>query len=210
MGSWKLRIESGVDIADEVADVAAAVEEGDHGLLGGFFGGVATGVDGGVPLGPEGFELLLDFGEHGGELCAGGFEVGADVGVRVHLHLFEGHVEFEGLFEQVGWGYLFLLRAGGFREIGGGSGLLFKLNALQGKKVFGAENGVAEGAVCVIELRRCGERGLLGLGRLAGEAVRMQLAGLRVKGLLECGEVQVEMLRQREEREVIGGDHGLH
>jgi hypothetical protein len=90
--------EGGVYVADEVADVAAAVEEGDHGLLGGVFGGGVVGVDGGVPLGPEGFELLLGFGEHGGELRAGGFEVTADAGVRIGVrlqgfaHLFEGHV----------------------------------------------------------------------------------------------------------------------
>ena len=35
----------------------------------------------------------------------------ADVGiVFAHLHFFESHVEFEGFFEEVGWGDLFLLR----------------------------------------------------------------------------------------------------
>src|ERR1700743_2754395 len=46
-------VQRGVDVADEVADVAAAVEEGDHGLLGGVAGSGVVGVFGGVPLGPE-------------------------------------------------------------------------------------------------------------------------------------------------------------
>ena len=70
--------------------------------------------------------MLLGFGEHGGELGAGGFEFAAGVGVVAsHLHLFESHVELEGFFEEVGRGYLFLLRAGGLGEVGGGAGLFF-------------------------------------------------------------------------------------
>jgi len=51
----RLDVEGGVYVADQVADVAAAVEEGDHGLFGRILLGGVVGVDGGVPLGPEGF-----------------------------------------------------------------------------------------------------------------------------------------------------------
>ena len=47
--------EGGVYVANQVADVAAAVEKGYKGLLGGVFGGFVARVYGGVPLGPEGF-----------------------------------------------------------------------------------------------------------------------------------------------------------
>ena len=149
--------ESFVYVADEVADVAATVEEGDHRLLGGVFGGGVVGGYGGVPFGPEGFQLLLRFGEHGGEVLLGLFEILA--GLRVvfahffgHAHLLESHVEFEGFFEEVGWGDLFLLGAGGFGGVGGGAGLLFELDAFEGEEVFGAGDGCAEGAVGVVEL----------------------------------------------------------
>ncbi len=139
-----LEVEGGVDVADEVADVAAAIEESDHGLLGGVFGGVVVGVDGEVPGGPEGFEILLGFGEHARKFCLGGFEFAAGVGVvSTHLHFFEGHVEFEGFFEEVGRGYLFLCGAGGLGKVGGRAGLLFELDALEGQKVFGTEDRVA-------------------------------------------------------------------
>src|ERR1700760_3543400 len=61
-------LQRGVDVADEVADVAAAVEQGDHGLFGGVACGRVVGVLGGVPLRPECLELLLGVVEHGGEL----------------------------------------------------------------------------------------------------------------------------------------------
>jgi hypothetical protein len=69
--------------------------------------------------------------------------------------------------------------------------LFFQLDALEGEEVFGAEDGVAEGAVGVVELRGSGERGLLGFRRLGGEAVGMELAGLGVEGLLEGCEIEV-------------------
>lgn len=121
-----LDVERGVDVTDEVADIGAAVEESDDGLDGCVFGSVIVAVDGVVPLGPEGFEGVLRFVEHGGELGAGGFQLGAGFGVvATHLEFFEGHVELEGFFEEVGWGYLFFLRAGGFGEVCGGARLLF-------------------------------------------------------------------------------------
>src|SRR5215469_432128 len=43
-------LECSVDVADEVADVAATVEERDHRLLGGFTCGRVVGVFGSVPL----------------------------------------------------------------------------------------------------------------------------------------------------------------
>ena len=54
--SAKQLFEGFVDVADEVAEVAAAVEEGDHRVAGGGFGGGVSGVEGGVPLGVEGGE----------------------------------------------------------------------------------------------------------------------------------------------------------
>ena len=56
-GDSRTLLEGVVDVADEVAEVAAAVEQGDHGVAGGGFGGGVVGVDGGVPLGVEGGEV---------------------------------------------------------------------------------------------------------------------------------------------------------
>jgi hypothetical protein len=110
-------------------------------------------------------------------------------------HLFEGHVELEGLFEEVGGSDLLFGCSGGLGCVGGGAGLLFELDALEREQVLGAGDGVAEGAVGVVELRTGGKRGLLlGCG-LGGEAVGVQLARLRVEGLLERGEVEVQVLR---------------
>jgi hypothetical protein len=123
----------------------------------------------------------------------------------VHTHLFEGHVELEGFFEEVGWGYLFLLCSRCFGSVCRRAGLLFKLDAFEGEQVLGAGDGGAEGAVGVVELRAGGERGLLLRKGFAGEAVGVELAGLSVKGLLERGEVEVQVRREREEGEVVGG-----
>lgn len=75
---------------------------------------------------------------------------------------------------------------------------------MEGENVLGAEDGIAESAVGVVELRAGGEGGMLGFEGLAGEAVGVELAGLRVEILLEGGEIDVKMLREREEGEVVG------
>jgi hypothetical protein len=54
-------VEGVVDVADKVAEVAAAVEQGDHGVAGGDLGGAVAGgwiggVGGRVPMGVEGGE----------------------------------------------------------------------------------------------------------------------------------------------------------
>jgi hypothetical protein len=101
---------------------------------------------------------------------------------------------------------LFFGGARGLGGVGGGAGLFFELDAFEGEEVLGAEDGVAEGAVGVVELGGCGEGGvLLGLG-FGGEAVGVELARLGVEGLLEFGEVDAEVQRKAEEGEVgVGG-----
>jgi hypothetical protein len=96
-----------------------------------------------------------------------------------------------------------------FGGVGGGAGLFFELDAFEGEKVLGASDGRAEGTVGVVELGTGGERGFLLGGGLAGEAVGVELAGLGVEGLLERGKVEVEVRREREEGEVVGGHAGL-
>src|ERR1700722_12560299 len=102
-----------VYVADEVAEVAAAVEQGDHGVAGGEFGGGGVGVDGGVPLGVESVEGGVGGGHFGVEIGLGRDEVFAELGfVFANLfggaHLFELHVELEGFFEEVFGDDLFL------------------------------------------------------------------------------------------------------
>jgi hypothetical protein len=192
-----------VDVADEVANVTAAVEQGDHGVLDTVFGGGVIGIDSFIPDGPKGFEGLLGLGEHGCEFFASGFEIFASVGVGIQAHLFKSHVELKGLFEEVGRGHLFLGGAGGLGEVGGGAGLLFELDAFEGEEILGAGYGFAEGAVGIVELGAGGKRGVLFFCGAGGEAVRVQLARLRVEGLLERREIEVQVLRKVEEGEVV-------
>ena len=119
------------------------------------------------------------------------------------LHFFELHVEFEGFFEEVGWGYLFFFGAAGFGGVGGCAGLLFELNAFEGEQVFGSGDGVAEGAVGVVERGTGGESGFLGVGAEVREAVWVELAGLRIEGLLERVEVDVQVRGEAKLSEVI-------
>ena len=87
------------------------------------------------------------------------------------------HVELEDLFEELGWDDLLFLDAGGAGSFGGGFGLLFELDALEGEEVLGAQDGIFEGAVGVVEQGGLGQGGfLLGEG-FGGEAVGVELAG---------------------------------
>ena len=62
--------------------------------------------------------------------------------------------------------------------------------------------GIAQGPISVVERGGRGERGvLLGLW-FGGEAVGMQLARLGVEGLLERGEIDVQVRGEAELREV--------
>ena len=156
-----------VDVADEVAEVAAAVEEGDHRVAGGGLGGGVVGVDGQVPLGVEGGEVGVGGGELGVEVGFGGEKFAAELRVVVaHFlggaHLFELHVELEGLFEEIFGDDLLLGGAGGAGGGGGGGGLLLELDAFELEEVLGAGDGVLEGAVGVVEAGGLGEG--VGLG----------------------------------------------
>ena len=118
-------------------------------------------------------------------------------------HLFELHVEFEGLFEEVFGDDLLFLRAGGAGGLGGGLGLLFELDAFELEEVFGAGDGVLEGAVGVVEVGGFGQGGLLLGGGSGGETVGVEPAGEGVEGLFEGGGVEVELGREGEEGEVV-------
>ena len=166
------------------------------------FGGRIVGVEGRVPLGPQGLQLRLRCGHLGVEAGLGGEQIAAQLRVVLaHLlrgaHLFELHVQLEGLFQQVLGDDLLLGRAGGARGFGGGLRLLLQLHALQLQQVLGARDGVFQGAIGVVEPRAFGERGGLLLGGLGGEAIGMQPAAERVKALLQRG-VSMTSLAGRE------------
>ncbi len=97
----------------------------------------------------------------------------------------------------------FFCCAGGSGGFGGSFGLFVELYPLQGEEVLGAEDGVFEGAVGVVEEGGLGEGGLLLGERLGGEAVGVEFAAQGVEVFFEGGGVEVELLREREEGEVV-------
>jgi hypothetical protein len=116
----------------------------------------------------EGGEVGVGGGEFGVEVGFGGDEFAAElrVGIRrvadaAHFlggaHLFELHVELEGLFEEIFGDDLLLGGAGGAGGGGGGGGLLLELDAFELEEVLGAGDGVLEGAVGVVEAGGFGE-----------------------------------------------------
>ena len=114
-----------VDIADEVAKVAAFVQQGDHGIAGGELGGFVVSVEGGVPLRPKVFEVGLGLDHFFVEGVFGGEKVATELGLFIaHLlvgaHLGKLHVKLEDLFEELWRNDLFLLLAGGAGGVGCG------------------------------------------------------------------------------------------
>lgn len=153
--------------------------------------------------------MLMGLTEHGGELGAGGLELGASIGiVAAHLDLFEGHIELKGLFEKVRGDGLLLFGAGGPGGVGSGAGLLIELDAVQGEQVFGAKDGIAKGTVGVIEPGAGCERCLLFFRGAGGKAIGVELAGLRVEGSFQSREIDAQVVREGEEGEVIRIAHG--
>ena len=142
----------------------------------------------------------------------GSGQVGGEGGVvfahlLVHAELFELHVEFEDLFEEVGGG----LSVGGLVAAGV---LLADAHALKFEKVLGALDGVAEGAVGVVEERGGGERpGLFAFGG-AGKTIRMELAAEAMELALEGGKIKGEQGMATSDRgedlEVVDADSGLN
>jgi hypothetical protein len=128
------------------------------------------------------------------EICGEGGVVFADF--AVHAHLFELHVEVEDLFEQVGGG----LAVGGFVASGV---LLADGVAGDAEEVFDALDGVAEGAIGVVEERSVGQAPLFFVFGSAGKAVGMELAAEAVELRLKAGKVDAESWLEAEDLEVI-------
>ena len=69
-----------------------------------------------------------------------------------HAHLFQLHVELEGLFEKIGRSDLLLLRARCACGIRRGTRLLLQLNPFKSKQIFASRDGVAQGTIGVVQL----------------------------------------------------------
>ena len=214
VGAQASVFEGGVDVADQVAEIAATVEEGNESFLDGGSGGFVVRGLGGVPARPERFELALGGEQLDVEGLRGGFEIAPEVGVRVvaelfgGLHLHQLHVQLKDLLEQLGGDELLLLGAGGAGGFGGGFRLLLELDALEREQVLGTGDGVAQSAVGVVEEGGVGEGGFLLGGGARGETIGVELAGASVEGGFEGGGVESEMAGEGEDGEEIGRSFG--
>ncbi len=86
--------------------------------------------------------------------------------------------------------------------------LFANLRALQLEQVFGAAEGVFQGAIGVVEQRCVGQAPLLLVLIGAGKAVGMQLAAEAVKLVLQRGEIEGEAALQAEDVEIIAAGGG--
>ena len=95
------------------------------------------------------------------------------------LQLFERHVQFEDFFQQLGRHVFGALFADG--------------KAFFGEQVFGALDGISEGAVAVVQNSRGFQRFSLFGGALAAEIIGMPLAAEVIEALLQVGQIEASL-----------------
>src|ERR1700677_2233951 len=120
------------------------------------------------------------------------------------------HVEFETFFEKVGRHDLFFQFSGSARLFGCLLRLLFQFDAFEPQQIFGALDGIFQGAIRVVEHRTLLETpsALLIIG--LSEDIGMKAAAQRIEFFFERGGVQVELAWKSEEGEVIYWRWRLH
>ena len=152
-------------------------------------------------LGFERLFLLSDFCQQGRIVLARLF---------IHAQFFELHVQFENFFEQIRGNDLFLDLSGGASLLGGAFGLLFEVHAFQMQQVFGALDRVSEGAVSVVEQGTLFQAPFLFLGAGARVQVGMKLAAQFVESFFQGSDIEIQLGRQPEKREIVDRSRRLH
>ncbi len=124
--------------------------------------------------------------------------VGFAGGAR-HAHLFQLHIQFEDFFEQVGRNagrvcLPFAIFAGVF---------FANLRAFELEQVFGAEDGIFQGAVGVVEQRCVGKAPLALILARAREAIGMHFAAEAMELALERVKIYLKAALQAEHLKVV-------
>ena len=149
-------VQGGIDVADEVTHITASIEQSYHGVAGPQLRFFVPGLFGGVPTRPECFEIFAQPFQHFRKAAAGGMKIALGSHIFFtrmarNAHLFQLHVQFKYLFEQIGRSYLLFFTSGFPGRVCSLPGLLFQLHAFEREEVFRPQDGVAQGTVGIIQ-----------------------------------------------------------